>query len=148
MEAKIISMKKIQLLSGFLIIVLCSNKSFSQVMGNTKAQWVTVKSANLKCWECKELLEKYIIRENKASYESGILQWRFNLLQGEVRLQYIPDRVTPEDIRIIFNQAGFDADTTKAEDAYYKKLPPNCKRVADGGGPMKGKPCHLEPYYK
>ena len=41
--------------------------------------------------------------------------------------------------------AGFDADEIKATEESYKLLPPNCKRAADGGGPKKGKPCHIEP---
>jgi hypothetical protein len=43
------------------------------------------------------------------------------------------------------NNAGFDADDSKAEESAYKKLPPICKRAADGGGPQKGKPCHMQP---
>ncbi len=111
-----------------------------------KSEWVTIKSANLKCWECKERLEKYLIVENKANMESGLIQWKINLLQGEIKLQYWPDRVDPDNIRIALNNAGFDADSTKAEEDAYKKLPPICKRAEDGGGPLKGgKPCHIGP---
>ena len=111
-----------------------------------KSEWVTIKSANLKCWECKERLERYLIVENKANMESGMIQWKFNLLQGEVKIQYWPDRVNPDEIRTAFANAGFDADDVKAEEDSYKKLPPICKRAADGGGPIKGgKPCHIPP---
>jgi hypothetical protein len=58
----------------------------------------------------------------------------------------MPDRVTPDEIRTAMNNAGFDADTTKAEPDVYKVLPPICKRPEDGGGPQKGKPCHIPPY--
>ena len=113
---------------------------------SSKSEWVTVKSANLKCWECKERLERYLIVENKANMESGMIQWKFNLLQGEVKIQYWPDRVNPDEIRTAFANAGFDADDVKAEEDSYKKLPTICKRAADGGGPQKGgKPCHIPP---
>lgn len=110
-----------------------------------KPQWITIKSANLKCWECKEKLNKYLIVENKANMESGIMQWKINLLQGEIKLQYLPDRTSPEAIRTALNNAGFDADNEKAEPDAYKELPAACKRAEDGGGPQKGKPCHIEP---
>ena len=118
--------------------------SKAQVMA-AKQEWITIKSANLKCWECKERLDRYLVLENNAIFEKGLIQWRINLISGEIRLQYIPDRVTPDDIRAALNNAGFDADTEKASEEAYKKLPPICKRVEDGGGPQKGKPCHLPP---
>ena len=110
-----------------------------------KQEWITIKSANLKCWECKERLDRYLVLENNAIFQKGLIQWRINLISGEIRLQYIPDRVTPDDIRAALNNAGFDADNEKASEEAYKKLPPICKRAEDGGGPQKGKPCHLQP---
>jgi hypothetical protein len=111
----------------------------------SKVQWITIKSANLKCWECKERLDKYLIIENKTSMEGGIVQWKFFLLQGEIKLQYYPDRVTPDMIRTALNNAGFDADNELATEDAYKTLPQACKRAIEGGGPQPRKPCHLEP---
>ena len=134
--------KKILLIAfGSLLL----NMASAQVM-SSKTQSVTIVSANLKCWECKERLEKYLIVENKATFENGILKWTFNVARGEMKLFYNPDRITPDDIRVIFNNAGFDADSTKAEPDAYKKLPPICKRAEDGGGQKKGAPpCHIQP---
>lgn len=109
-----------------------------------KPEWVTIKSANLKCWECRESLDKYLLKE-KGITESGITQWKINLLQGEIKVQYLPNYVTPDGIRVMLNNAGFDADNEKAEPDAYKKLPPACKRAEDGGGPQKGKPCSIPP---
>lgn len=128
-----------------IAVLFISNAVQSQVMA-AKKEWITIKSANLKCWECKERLEKYLISENESTMESGIVQRKYNLLSGEIRIQYYPDRVTPDVIRTVLNNAGYDADSTKAEPEAYKKLPPICKRAEDGGGPQKGKPCHLQPY--
>jgi len=126
------------------IICFASTKSYSQVMAQ-KPEWITIKSANLRCWICKERLEQYIQKESLSNFESGIAQTKVNLFASEIKLQYYPDRISPDDIRIIMNNAGFDADTTKATESSYKKLPPICKRNEDGGGPTKGKPCHVEP---
>jgi hypothetical protein len=116
----------------------------AQVMA-AKPQWVTIKSDNLRCWECKEKLEKYLLIENNANMENGMLKWTFNLLNGEIKIQFLPDRVSVDDIRTAMNNAGFYADTTRAEPLAYKRLPPACKLVTEGGGPKKGAPCHLSP---
>ncbi len=136
------AMKKILLLASMLFCAFL----FVQAQ-ESKVQWITIKSANLKCWECKERLDKYLIIENKASMEGGIIQWKFFLLQGEIKLQYYPDRVTSDMIRTVLNNAGFDADTELATEDAYKTLPQACKRANEGGGPQPRKPCHLEPIH-
>jgi mercuric ion binding protein len=118
---------------------------FSAGAQQQKPEWVTIKSANLKCWECKERLDKWLLKE-KGITESGIINWKINLLQGEIKVQYLPNYIAPDGIRISLNNAGFDADTEKAEPEAYKKLPSPCKRAEDGGGPQKGKSCHVQPY--
>lgn len=130
---------------GLLILLL--SISLGTQAQQPKFQWITIKSANLRCWECKESLDRYLIVANKAQMESGLMQWRINLLQGEIRLQYLPDRTSPELIRATLNNAGFDADAEKAEPEAYKMLPASCKRAEDGGGPQKGRPCHVKPIY-
>jgi hypothetical protein len=127
-----------------VVIFFISTNLNAQVMAS-KAQWITIKSANLKCWECKVRLEGYLKEANYSNMQNGLLQWKFNLIIGEIRFQYNPDRVTPDEIRVAMNNAGFDADDEKAEEDSYKKLPPICKRAEDGGGPQKSKPCHIPP---
>jgi hypothetical protein len=132
-------MKRILLVAGLLIASFCT--IHAQQVG---PQWVTIKSANLRCWECRESLDKYLLKE-KGITENGIVQWKINLLQGEIRIQYLPDHTTPDALRITLNNAGFDADSEKADPDAYKKIPPSCKRAEDGGGPQKGRPCHIAP---
>lgn len=126
-------------------VILCLN-GFVQAQ-ESKVQWVTIKSANLKCWECKERLEKYLTIENKANMEGGIVQWKINLLQGEIKFQFYPDRVNLDMLRTALNNAGFDADSELATEESYKMLPQACKRAIEGGGPQLRKPCHLEPIH-
>jgi copper chaperone CopZ len=128
-----------------LILILSfflTTTTFSQMQ---KQQWVTIKSVNLKCWECKESLEKYLAKANQSVLQSGITQMKFNLLQGEIKIQFWPDRCDIETIRATINNAGFDADTEKAEPEAYKKIPPICKYAEEGGGPQPKKPCHIPP---
>jgi mercuric ion binding protein len=125
-------------------LLLTAAMYFTAGAQQQKPEWVTIKSANLKCWECKERLDKWLLKE-KGITESGITNWKINLLQGEIKVQYLPNYITPDGIRISLNNAGFDADAEKAEPDAYKKLPPSCKRAEDGGGPQKGKSCHVQP---
>ena len=128
----------------FVFIVFNAHKSNAQVM-SAKPQWIIIKSSNLHCWECKELLDKYLVKENDLNWQSGMLKRSYNLLAGEIKVQFLPDRVSVDDIRTAINNAGFDADSTKAEPSVYLKLPPSCKLNSEGGGPKKGQPCHLPP---
>ena len=135
-------MKKMFVLAVSCLVLVAAK---SQVM-SAKPQWVTITSANLHCWECKGKLEKYLVVENKSNYGSGIIKWTINLIKGEIKLYYLPDRITADDIKTILNNAGFDADKELAEPDSYKKLPSICKRAEDGGGQKKGSPpCHIEP---
>jgi len=134
-----IDMKKIIL--AFICIISVNAVSAQ----SAKAEWVILKSNNLKCWECKDVLDKYLTKE-KENTEGGIVQWKINLLQGEIRIQFLPDRTSADDVRTSVNNAGFDTDNEKALDEAYKKLPPSCKRATEGGGPQLRKPCHIKPY--
>jgi len=134
-------MKKFIFLSLAIVIVQFVK---AQVMP-AKPQWATIKSANLHCWECKERLDRYLLTENNANFDNGMLKWNYNLINGEIKVYFLPDRVTVDDIRTAMNNAGFDADSTKAEPLEYKRLPPSCKLISEGGGPKKGQPCHLPP---
>ena len=128
-----------------LIVAFSSIKINAQVMA-AKAKTVVIKSANLRCWVCKEKLEEYLVRENEDNMQSGMLKRTYNLMAGEVRVQYLSDRVSVDAIKTALNNAGFDADSSLATPDSYKLLPPICKRKEEGGGPQKGKPCHVEPY--
>lgn len=132
-------MKKIFVAVLFLIVAHTASAQ------SAKAEWVILKSNNLKCWECKDVLDKYLTKE-KDNSEGGIVQWKINLLQGEVRIQFLPDRTSADEVRAAVNNAGFDTDKEKALDEAYKKLPPSCKRAEEGGGPQLRKPCHVKPY--
>ncbi len=128
-----------------LILLLCAAMITVFVHAqNRKPEWATIKTPNLRCWECKKRLEDYMARE-VGQTQGGIIKMQINLLSGTTRVQYWPDRVNLNYIQTAFANAGFDADDIKAEPDSYKKLPPSCKRAEEGGGPQKGKPCHMEP---
>ncbi len=129
----------------FLFVFVLMLVTANLIAQQPKPEWVTVKTPSMRCWECKDRLDRYLLMENKANMESGIMQWKINLLQGEIKFQFLPDRTSAEAIRAAIVNAGFDADSAKAEPEAYKLLPPICKRNEEGGGPQKGRPCHVKP---
>jgi mercuric ion binding protein len=137
-------MKKLFLILGFISFAFISR---SQVM-QQKAQWATINVPQLKCWTCKERLENYLIKEKGPNDDAGIIKWTINMNAGNIRIFYVPDRITLDYLHVALNNAGFDADSTKATEDSYKMLPPVCKRKEDGGGPQKGKPCNIPPQQK
>ena len=134
-------MKKLMAVVVVLFVVTTIN---AQVM-QQKAQWATISVPQLKCWTCKDKLEKFLLTEKGPNGDAGIVKWTIAMNTGTLRIQYVPDRITLDYIRVNINNAGFDADSTTAEPQAYKALPPLCKRAADGGGPQKGKPCNIPP---
>jgi mercuric ion binding protein len=127
-----------------IMLLLFLQKAQSQVM-QQKAVWATISVPQMKCWTCKERLDNYLLQEKGPQGDAGILKWTINMNTATIRIQYVPDRITLDYIRTSINNAGFDADSTKAEPDSYKMLPPICKRKEDGGGPQKGKPCNIPP---
>lgn len=135
-------MKKIIL----AVLLIGSVKMTSAQVMQAKAQWTTLSVPQLKCWECKDRLEKYLTREKGPTDDAGIMKWNINMTSGTIRIQYVPDRINVDAIKTAINNAGFDADSTKATPDSYAKLPPICKRAAEGGGQQKGAaPCKLPP---
>ncbi|TAE10868.1 MAG: copper chaperone [Bacteroidetes bacterium] len=113
-----------------------------------KAVWATIAVPQVVCYECKERLDSYLQREKGGEGDAGIIQFKINQAAGNIRVQYYPGRIDLNYIQTAIANAGFDADTLKAEPTAYKALPPKCKRKADGGGPQKGDPCKMGPMDK
>jgi copper chaperone CopZ len=132
-------MKKMFVLPVFLLIAAGVQAQ------EKKPEWATIKIPQLKCWVCKERLEQYLTREKGPNNDAGIMRWQVNMNAGTLRVQYIPSRISLDYIKTAINNAGFDADSTRATEDSYKMLPPICKRPEEGGGPQKGKPCNMPP---
>lgn len=127
-----------------IIAFLFFNGAHAQVM-QVKQVWATISVPQMKCWECKERLDNYLLREKGPNDDAGILKWTINMNNATLRIQYVPDRMSLDYIRTAINNAGYDADSTKATEDSYKLLPPICKRLEDGGGPQKGVNCKIPP---
>ena len=127
----------------FVLLLFAANVH-AQVMQN-KPQWGTIKVPQLKCWECQQRLDAYLNREKGPNTDAGIVQWKTDLRNGILKIQFIPDRITLDYIRTAVANAGFDADSVTAEPDSYKRLPPPCKKASDGSGFGPFKYCNLDP---
>jgi hypothetical protein len=116
----------------------------AQVM-SAKAQWATIKVPQLKCWECEQRLDQYLKKEKGPNTDAGIIQWKTDLRNGNLKIQFVPDRITLDYIRVAIANAGFDADTVTAEPDSYKRLPNPCKKATDGSGFGPFKYCNIDP---
>ena len=116
----------------------------AQVM-QSKAVWATIKVPQLKCWECEQRLNQYLIREKGPNTDAGIIQWKMDLRNAILKIQYFPDRMNLPYLETAIANAGFDADTVTAEPDSYKMLPPPCKKATDGSGYGPFKYCELDP---
>lgn len=126
------------------VLILVSINSYSQVM-QAKPVWSTIKVPQLKCWECQQRLDHFLIREKGPNTDAGIIQWKDDLRNGALKIQYFPGRITLDYIRTEIANAGFDADTVTAEPDSYKRLPPPCRKATDGSGYGPFKFCNLSP---
>ena len=128
------------------IVALAFTHSASAQVMQAKAVWATLSVPQMKCWECRDRLEKYLTREKGPNDDAGLMKWNINMTSGTVRIEYVPDRITLDYIKTAINNAGYDVDNQKATPDSYNKLPPICKRADDGGGQLKGQaPCKLPP---
>jgi len=125
-----------------IVALFLAGTAQTQVM-QSKAQWATIIVPQLKCWECEQRLNQYLIREKGPGTDAGIIQWKMDLRNATVKVQFFPDRMTLGYLRTAIANAGFDADTITAEPDSYKLLPMPCRKKEDGGGPFKY--CELDP---
>ena len=96
---------------------------------STKAQ--TTKTAEIKiqtsavCETCKKTIEQAL------AFEKGIKKSELDLTTKIVTVVYNPNKTTPEKIRLAISNAGYDADSIKANPKSYKKSEECCKKEND-----------------
>jgi hypothetical protein len=129
---------------SFFVLFFLALNVHAQVM-QSKAQWASIKVPQLKCWECQQRLDQFLVREKGPNTDAGIIQWKSDLRNGILKIQYFADRITLDYIRTEIANAGFDADTVTAEPDSYKRLPNPCKKATDGNGYGPFKYCNLDP---
>jgi mercuric ion binding protein len=106
--------------------------SIGSIAQMPKIQKAVIKTPTAQCEECKALIEKIA-----PQYLDGLVKINVNFKAKQTQVSWYPDRTNIEEIKTAIANAGFDADDVTANPDIYKKLPPCCKKVEDGGGPQK-----------
>jgi periplasmic mercuric ion binding protein len=103
---------------------LINNNLFSEDKTPSKESTVKI-FTSAQCGTCKKAIEKAV--KKLDGIESADLDVKTKFLT----VAFIPDKTNPDEIRKAVNKAGYDADSTKADERAYNKLPKCCKK--DGG---------------
>ena len=74
-----------------------------------------------RCQECKERIEADL------SFEKGVKSSSLNLDTKVLMVVYNPSKTSIEKIREAVAKVGYDADTVKANEKSFRKLPACCK---------------------
>jgi len=91
----------------------------------------TISVPTVQCEQCKDRIEKYLSREY------GVQTVKVDYKKKTVKVTYLWDRTTIENIKTAIANTGYDAGDVAADQEAYKKLPTCCKKTEDGGGPEK-----------
>lgn len=73
------------------------------------------------CTSCKKRIE------NDLSFEAGVRKVAMDLETKQVTVVYNPKKTSPEKIRQAITKIGYDADSLKADQKAYMRLPECCR---------------------
>ncbi|HOZ83504.1 MAG TPA: heavy metal-associated domain-containing protein [Bacteroidia bacterium] len=111
-------MKK--LIAGAVMLLFFSFSLMAQQ--NKKAEINIATSAE--CTMCKKALETALLHQH------GVKFAKLDLNTRVVAVKYNGEKVTPETLRQVISNAGYDADSVKANPEAFEKLPDCCKNGA------------------
>ena len=70
---------------------------------------------------CKKTIERDL------SFEKGVKTINLDIDSKLVTVVYLPSKTNPEKIRVALTKIGYDADSLKADEKAFDKLPYCCK---------------------
>jgi copper chaperone CopZ len=107
------------LTAGFVLIFTCiSFALFAQ-----KGEETIIIKSTIACKSCVDRIEKDLPFRAK-----GIKTVKVDVATNAITVTYKTDKTTPDDIRKAITLIGYDADTMKADEAAFKKLPEHCRK--------------------
>jgi copper chaperone CopZ len=85
-----------------------------------KTQTIVIHTS-AECGQCEERLE------NGLNFTKGVSFAELNLETQDITIKYSTKKLTPEKLRAVINELGYDADETKAKPEAVEQLPACCK---------------------
>lgn len=108
-------MRKIKFAAVLLITIL-----FTSLLSIAQTDTVKIITSSL-CSTCKEAIE------HNLSFEKGVKSAVVDLETRELVVVYNPQKTDPFKIRTAVTKIGYDADSLKADQKAFKKLPECCR---------------------
>ena len=87
----------------------------------SKSKVETVIKTSAQCGDCKERIE------DKLNYTKGILFAELDVDSKNLTVKYKSDKITLDEIKMILNDLGYDADDWKANKVNVESLPKCCQ---------------------
>jgi len=106
-----------------LLMIGLTSTGFSQVKKGI--QTVTILTPTVQCQQCKDRIEKYMVRED------GVQKVNVDYKHGKTKVTYVAERTNVETIKTAIANIGYDADDITADEESYNKLPSCCKKPAE-----------------
>ena len=103
-----------------LVIALLTVVGTAWGQKTPKTQTIVIHTS-AECAECEERLESGL------NFTKGVSFAELDLKTQDVTIKYSTKKMTPEKLRAIINDLGYDADATKAKPDALEKLPACCK---------------------
>lgn len=85
-----------------------------------KTQTIVIHTS-AECQECKERIE------GGLNYTKGVVFAELDIPSRDLTVKYSTKKMTPEKLRAVINDLGYDADDTKAKPEALNNLPACCK---------------------
>ncbi|HWB63129.1 MAG TPA: heavy metal-associated domain-containing protein [Chitinophagales bacterium] len=112
-----------QFFSAFVLIAFLSMGLEAAV--KFKTETVVIQTSAV-CESCKNRIEKAL------KTVEGIVSANLNLDTKKIKVKYDPAKTTPDQIRAVISNTGYDADEVKKNEEAFKKLPKCCQNGGAG----------------
>jgi periplasmic mercuric ion binding protein len=94
---------------------------YISLSAKAKAEVVTIQTSAV-CESCKARIEKAL----KST--DGIMEANLNLDNKKIKVKYNPEKTSPDQIRAVIANTGYDADNVKRTTEGFNKLPHCCQK--------------------
>lgn len=113
-------MKTKRTLNLLILAVAIVAQSCASLKNSGSKETITIQT-NAECGQCKEKIE------GKLNYTKGITFAELDIPTKVLTVKYKTQKISPDEIRTIVSQIGYDADDVKADPTAQENLPKCCK---------------------
>lgn len=111
-------MKNLKLIITVLVLIFTVTAVNAQ---KKKTETIVINTTSAVCDMCKETIETAL------AYEKGVKSSNLDVKKKTITVKYNPEKTTPEQIRKVISETGYDADDVKANPEAFNKLEECCK---------------------